>query len=191
MNRMKRSALCAALLAMVSACDQGAETNEQATAPENAQAASNEMQMMNDPANPYAAVEMQMHETMMAAQGANISDTWARKMIAHHRGAVAMSEVLLAQEPNSRFAQMARATVATQTAEIQELETMLQNRETSALSQQPPASARPAPPAAPASTPEPRTTAQPAAKAKAETPPPPEAVDPHAGHDMSNMSDDR
>jgi hypothetical protein len=39
-----------------------------------------------------------MHDATMSVNGANASEIWLRKMIAHHRGAIAMSEVLL-KEP--------------------------------------------------------------------------------------------
>jgi len=48
-------------------------------------------------ANPFGPVEQQMHQAMMAASGANVSETWARKMIVHHQGAVDMSELLIRQ----------------------------------------------------------------------------------------------
>lgn len=38
-----------------------------------------------------------MHDATMSVIGANASEIWLRKMIAHHRGAIAMSEVLLKQ----------------------------------------------------------------------------------------------
>jgi hypothetical protein len=38
------------------------------------------------------------------ARGADVSESWARKMIEHHRGALEMSEVLLRQDPNSIYA---------------------------------------------------------------------------------------
>ena len=44
--------------------------------------------MPSTAANPYGPAEMQMHEKMMAATGADASETWVRKMIEHHRGGV-------------------------------------------------------------------------------------------------------
>src|SRR3546814_10880199 len=71
---------------------------------------------------------MQMHERMMAAQGANASETWVRKMIEHHRGAIDMSKVLigLGEDAPGPVLAMARKTVSDQGKEIQELERMLQ-----------------------------------------------------------------
>lgn len=173
MSRISKLALSAVLAGSLAACGQDASTSNQAAMPEN-MAETNDMAAMNDPPNPYGPSEMQMHETMMAAKGANVSDTWALKMIEHHRGAITMSEVLLAQDPDSRFADEARTVIRDQTAEIRELEMMLQPAA--------PTAAR----VAAETRPEPRAPAQPAPKAKAATPSP--AVDPHAEHDMANMS---
>lgn len=170
--------LCAALSTALTACGDEATTNNAAASLE----AANGMAEMADPNNPYAQSEMRMHERMMAATGANVSESWARKMIEHHRGAVEMSEVLLAQDPNSRFAEMARMTIQKQTAEIEELEQMLQP----ASSEERAPSANPDAPVASDASSETRIRTPPAAEAEPETPPP--AADPHAGHDMGNMT---
>ena len=68
---------------------------------------------------------MQMHERMMAAQGANASETWVRKMIEHHRGAIEMSNVLVNQGGEQAVVEKARKTAEDQRREIQELERML------------------------------------------------------------------
>jgi hypothetical protein len=180
-SRISKLTLGVMLAGSLAACGQEARTSNQAAMQENV-AEANGMAAMNDPSNPYAQSEMQMHETMMAAKGANVSDTWALKMIAHHRGAITMSEVLLEQDPNSRFADEARTVIRDQTAEIRELEMMLQPATPSAAPE-------PAPVAAPSAVerpPAPRARPQPAPAPKAATPPP--AADPHAGHDMANMS---
>lgn len=81
--------------------------------------------MMNDPNNPYGAAEMQMHERMTAATGATASETWVRKMIEHHRGGIAMADILLAQGGDPRFLEKARASADMQRRDIAELERML------------------------------------------------------------------
>lgn len=43
----------------------------------------------------YRPAMMDMHGQMMAAKGTDVSDTFLRKMLAHHEGAVAMSDVAL------------------------------------------------------------------------------------------------
>lgn len=78
--------------------------------------------MANDP---FAAIDMQMHERMVAATGANASETWVRKMIEHHRGAVAMSEVLIERGGDAGYVQMARSGAEKQQREIGELERLL------------------------------------------------------------------
>lgn len=130
-GRLVTLALGAAFLASLAACGGTAATNDQAQASQNA-LAGNGMAAMEQPSTPFSQSEMRMHEEMMAANGATTSDTWARKMIAHHRGAVEMSEILLAEDSNSRFADMARKTAQDQTAEIQQLERMLANGEAAA-----------------------------------------------------------
>jgi hypothetical protein len=116
----------------------------------------------NQPANPYAEGEKQMHDRMMAATGANSSETWLRKMIEHHRGAVQMAQVVIAQGGNPQVAAMARKTADKQTKEIAELERMLAGGGAAATA---PAAAS-AEPAAKAAS---RETA-PAPTAKAEAP---------------------
>lgn len=126
MNRLARLTATALLIGSTAACNNERGPTNQSAETENVAAPSNEMAMADDPTNPYARSEMEMHEKMMAATGANLSDTWARKMIEHHKGALDMSEVLLARDPNSRFADMARMTIKDQSAEIRELERMIQ-----------------------------------------------------------------
>ena len=123
-----RSTLIAAAsaLAFLSACSGGESENKAAAAPAEEAPAGNMAEMANDPNNPYGQVEMQMHERMMAAQGANASETWVKKMIEHHRGAVDMSNVLIGLGGDAPVLAMARKTVSDQGKEIQELERMLQ-----------------------------------------------------------------
>ncbi|WP_207912475.1 MULTISPECIES: DUF305 domain-containing protein [Bacteria] len=103
----------------LAACSSGEENAGQDA--ENASASS----MANDANNPFGAVEMQMHERMMAAVGANASETWVKKMIEHHRGAVEMSQILIDRGGESGFVEMARMTVEKQSREIGELERSL------------------------------------------------------------------
>lgn len=49
----------------------------------------------NETAKLYQPAMVEMHEKMMAAKGADVSETFMRKMLEHHRGAVAMSDVAL------------------------------------------------------------------------------------------------
>lgn len=76
-------------------------------------------------ANPYGPSEMRMHEKMMAAMGADAGETWTRKMIEHHRGAVEMSQVALRSTQNADVRREAQKAIATQTREIAILNAML------------------------------------------------------------------
>ena len=75
--------------------------------------------------NPYAQSEMDMHEKMMAAKEGDASEMWTRKMIEHHRGAIAMSRVALRNTKNVETRQMAQMTITTQEKDIAELQNWL------------------------------------------------------------------
>jgi uncharacterized protein (DUF305 family) len=125
--RTIRNALAAAsVLALLSACSGGEAENQTAAATNEVMPAENMSAMTADPNNPYSQAEMQMHERMMAAQGSNASETWVKKMIEHHRGAIDMSNVLIGLGGEEPVLAMARKTVSDQGKEIQELERMLQ-----------------------------------------------------------------
>ncbi len=76
-------------------------------------------------ANPYGPAEMDMHQKMMAAMGADAGETWTRKMIEHHRGAVAMSQVALRSTQNAEIRREAQKAIASQNREIATLNAML------------------------------------------------------------------
>ena len=99
-----------ALLASLGACgsaDQPAE--DTATAAE----------MTMD--GPYAESEMAMDKAMKAAVGVDAADTWVKKMIAHHGGAIAMSRIVLGLGPTTEVAKMAQMTIDNQGTEIEAL----------------------------------------------------------------------
>lgn len=83
--------------------------------------------MMNDPSNPYAKSEMDMHMKMMMAKTGDASEKWTRKMIEHHRGAIAMSRVALAQASDADTKRMAQMTIDMQEKEIGELQGWLRS----------------------------------------------------------------
>ena len=137
----------------------------------------------------YQPAEMQMHEAMMAAKGADVSETYLRKMLAHHQGAIAMSDVALANGAAGAVRTQIAKTRADQQKEAAMVEAMLRG--------EPMPSTAAAPVSAPTAA---RTPAAPVARAEAEAKPAPVAapakpkpadpapvVDPHAGHDMNNM----
>lgn len=72
-------------------------------------------------ANPYGPSEMRM----MGATGAIAGETWIRKMIEHHRGAVEMSQVALRSTQNAKVRREAQKTIASQNREIENLNAML------------------------------------------------------------------
>lgn len=77
--------------------------------------------------SPFASAEAKMNEAMMGATGANTDQTWARKMIAHHQGALDMARVVLQQSPDAEIERMAQKTIEMQTADISELQAWLQS----------------------------------------------------------------
>lgn len=102
-----------ALLASISACG-----SPEQPAADNALAA--EMTM----GGPFAASEMAMDRAMKAAIGVDAADTWVKKMIAHHEGAIDMSRIVLGLNPASDVARMAQMTIDKQGAEIEALEAL-------------------------------------------------------------------
>lgn len=108
----------------------------------------------------YRPAMMDMHQKMMAASGSDVSDTYLRKMLEHHRGAVAMSDVALANGVTGAIRSQVQKTRTSQQKEIDMVEAMLRG--------EPMAAAAPA-----ASKPASSATAEPAApKAAAAKPTP-------------------
>ena len=103
-----------ALALLIAACG----ANEEATQNETA---GNDTNMTADAGNPFAQSEMQMNERMMAAVGVDVGDTWVRKMIEHHQGAIDMSQIVLPLNPRADVAEMARMTIEKQGKEIEDL----------------------------------------------------------------------
>lgn len=106
-----------ALALLVASCGSGSDTAPVPTA------SSSEAAMADT--GPFAAAEMAMNDNMMTAIGANVSDTWVVQMIEHHRGAIAMSKIVLEQNPTSDARAMAEQTIAKQSKEIDELTRLL------------------------------------------------------------------
>jgi uncharacterized protein (DUF305 family) len=79
------------------------------------------------PANPFPPSEMAMHEKMMGAVGADATETWVRKMIEHHRGGIAMSQIVLRETKDAQVRGMATKTIAEQTREVGELNAWLRS----------------------------------------------------------------
>ena len=77
------------------------------------------------PAHPRATAEAEMKDAMMAATGADTDQTRARKMIAHHQGALDMAQVVLRESQDADIRRMAQKTIEMQTADIAELRAWL------------------------------------------------------------------
>ena len=107
-----------ALVATLSACG----SREDAA---NNVAAENDMNAMMADSGPFADAEMKMDQAMMAAVGVNAADSWVRKMIEHHRGAVEMSRIVLTQNPTAEVVQMAQMAIDKQGKEITALEKLI------------------------------------------------------------------
>ncbi len=123
-HNLKRTLLGTSLLALLAACGGGSSDSNEAAQANSQQPMANES-VHSMPPGPFSKAEMQMNERMMAAVGTNASETWARKMIEHHRGAVAMSQTLIDEGGDPRFVEMARMTIDKQQREIGELERMV------------------------------------------------------------------
>lgn len=81
--------------------------------------------MQPTPANPYPPAETEMHRKMMSAVGADATETWVRKMIEHHRGAIEMSQIVLRETRDAKVREMATKTSAAQRQEIGQLQAWL------------------------------------------------------------------
>ena len=77
--------------------------------------------------NPYGQAEMDMHQKMMAAKEGDAAEMWTRKMIEHHRGAIAMSRVAVREARDPQTRQMAQMTITKQEKDIGELQGWLRS----------------------------------------------------------------
>jgi uncharacterized protein (DUF305 family) len=69
----------------------------------------------------FAASEAAMHTGMASASGETVDEAYIAKMIEHHRGAVAMADVALAQSRDPEIRRMAGLVKDAQTREIAEM----------------------------------------------------------------------
>ena len=118
---MRKVLFCVSALALVSSLSACGGREETA----NNVSAENEMNAMMADSGPFADAEMKMDQAMTAAVGVNATDSWVRKMIDHHKGAIEMSRILLAQNVTGHVADMARQTIEKQTAEVGALEKLV------------------------------------------------------------------
>lgn len=102
-----------ALLASLSACG---SVNQPAAD----QTSAAEMKMDG----PFAKSEMDMDTAIRNAVGIDAADTWVKKMIAHHQGAIDMSRIVLGLQPTADVAKMAQLTIDNQGEEIRDLKAL-------------------------------------------------------------------
>jgi uncharacterized protein (DUF305 family) len=125
MKRPYAMAAATALGLVLAACGSNEEAAQ--NAPETAVTENDMAGMAADPNNPFADTEMQMNQKMMAAVGSDAGDSWARKMIEHHQGAIDMSRIILDQNPPVDVARMARETIEKQQKDIEDIRKVAKN----------------------------------------------------------------
>jgi len=121
MKKPLSTSLALGVALILSACG---SDNDAAEQDNSADATVNETADAN---NPFADAEMQMNERMMAAVGTDVGDSWVRKMIEHHQGAIEMSRLMLQQNPSDHVAQMAQDTINKQSKEIEDLRKLVKD----------------------------------------------------------------
>lgn len=76
--------------------------------------------------NPFKTAEETMHHHMKHAKGDSVDETFVRKMVAHHTGALNTGEILLEKGSDPELKQMVEKSMAEQRKEIAELQSWLQ-----------------------------------------------------------------
>ncbi|MGI8611038.1 MAG: DUF305 domain-containing protein [Sphingomicrobium sp.] len=125
----------------------------------------------------YRPAMTQMHDAMMAAKGADVSETFLRKMLEHHKGGVTMSDVALQNGVSGVLRQQVQKTRDDQQKEAQMIEAMLRGETMQQAMQQSGAQSAQEAKAEPAPAAKAKTTAKVAPKStpKAQPKPPPTA----------------
>jgi len=118
---MKRTALVLAAALLASGCSQHGDGATAKPAASEAAAPQNEAQQA------YAAVNARMHEGM-ASIDADPDVAFMQGMLAHHRGAVEMSEVALKYGKDAKVRDLAVRIIKAQQGEIAEMEAWLKER---------------------------------------------------------------
>lgn len=78
--------------------------------------------------NPFKDAEETMHHNMMNAEGDSVDETFVRKMIAHHQGAIDTGEILMREGSDPELKQMVQKSSQEQQKEIEELRSWLSRR---------------------------------------------------------------
>lgn len=100
--------------------NQSAVVKETATTSASAHASTSHGATAGDRA--FAASEAAMHASMASASGETLDEAYIAKMVEHHRGAVAMADVALAQSRDPEVRRMAQVVKDSQTREIAEMQ---------------------------------------------------------------------
>jgi len=124
MRRTASVTVVTALALALAACGGGNQAPDQNAADTNAIADANAAAA--DSSNPFANAEMQMNERMMAAVGSDAGQSWAKKMLEHHQGAIDMSRIVLDQGASGDVATMARETIEKQQKDMEDIRKLVQ-----------------------------------------------------------------
>lgn len=125
MTPLRKSVIVLMATAGLAACGSNQGTDQNAS--NDASIGADTNAAMADSANPFAAAEQRMGDAMMSAVGSNAGDSWAKKMIAHHQGAIDMSRIILEQNPKPEVAEMARQTIEKQKMDIEDIRKLQKN----------------------------------------------------------------
>lgn len=109
---------------MLAACSPAADKEESAAATTAAPAAT-----MNPAQQAYADANAAMHKGMGAAINPDADVAFMQGMIPHHQGAVDMAQVVLKHGKDPETRKLAEAVIASQTAEIEQMQAWLAKRD--------------------------------------------------------------
>lgn len=124
MKNLQSTIAATALVLLLAGCGPG-ETANNTAATTDARADDGMNSVMKNSGDPFAQTDMTMQQGMMAAVGADVSDSWAKMMIEHHKGAIAMSDVVLRNNPPAVVRAMAQDVITKQGKEVDELTKLL------------------------------------------------------------------
>lgn len=116
---MARALLIIGALAVIAALPGCREKEEPDLTPEQ------QMNAIMEATSPFAEAEIRMDDAMTKAVGVDAGDSWVRKMIEHHKGAIAIAQQTLAMNPDAHVVAMARATIKDETRELADLQKLV------------------------------------------------------------------
>lgn len=118
MKRFISTAAVVSLAIVLAACGSKQDAADNTTAED-------EMNTIMGATSPFGDAEIRMNDAMMKAVGVSAGDSWVRKMIEHHSGAVEISRQVLTMNPEAHVARMANEVIGKQTKEITTLEKLV------------------------------------------------------------------